>query len=388
MRLVLITLISICSLGLSAQGIDFFEGSWAEAIEEAKKQEKVIFVDAYAVWCGPCKMMSKNVFTDRSVGEFYNKNFINVKLDMERGEGLNFRKKYPVSAFPTLFYIDYNGEVVQKIRGALRSPEFIKAGKAALGKIDRSEEFAAAYEKGDRSPELIYAYIKALNQAGKSSLKITNDYLRDQEILTTEDNYKIIFEGTVEADSKIFELLIQYRTPIEAIFSKQLVEERIIEACEATADKAIEFRSERLLEEAIDKADKYADSYGKNFGAQARMKYYKDIDNPDEYLDAAKDYVKTLEKEDRESHFLLANVLVKAFENEKAALKLAEDLAETAAEGSDNYKYFLTYSSVLLRNGKKSKALDAAKKAEALVKASDDRSGQRVVARYMQQFGK
>ncbi len=386
MRLLIIAFFSFFTLNLQGQGINFFEGSWAEALKEAKKQEKVIFVDAYAVWCGPCKMMSNNVFTDKSVGDFYNDNFINVKLDMERGEGLSFRKKYPVSAFPTLFYIDYSGEVVQKIRGALQVSDFIKAGKAALSKIDRSGEFAEAYEKGERSPELVYNYIKALNQAGKSSLKITNDYLRSQDQLTTEDNYKIIYEGTVEADSKIFEWLIQYQKPIEAIFSKQLVGERIIKACEATADKAIEFRSEWLLEEAIEKAEEHAPDYGQVFAAQAKMKYYKETENAESFLSASKDYVKTLEKEDRESHILMASELIQVCKKNEDAAKFAEKLAAKAAKGSDNYNHLLAYSNILLYNGKKSKARNAAEKAATLAKAAGDRSGQMRVDRFLQQL--
>jgi thioredoxin-related protein len=386
MRLIIIAFFSLFSLGATAQGIDFFEGSWEEAIEAAKKQDKIIFVDAYAVWCGPCKRMSKNVFTDRSVGDFYNKNFINLKLDMERGEGLEFRRKYPVSAFPTLFYIDYTGEVVQKIRGALQVPAFIKAGKAALGKIDRSGVFAEAYEKGDRSPELIYSYVKALNQAGKPSIKITNDYLRSQDDLTSEENLKVIFEGAVEADSRIFGLLIDHQKAVENIFSRQLVEERILQACEATSLKAIEFRSERLLEEAIGKAMKHAPVYGKAFAAQAKMRYYKDTKDPKAYTDACEDYVKTLEKEDRQTHFLLASELAKLFSSEPKAMKLAEKLAGHAADGSDNYSYYLNYSSILLFNGKKSKALEAAKMAHELARAAQNFRDIKRVEKYLEQF--
>ena len=88
-----------------AQGMEFFHGTLEEAKAKAKEEGKPIFVDAYAVWCGPCKRMAKQVFTTPEAGAFYNANFVNMKLDMERGEGLKFRQKYPVSAFPTLYYI-------------------------------------------------------------------------------------------------------------------------------------------------------------------------------------------------------------------------------------------------------------------------------------------
>ena len=81
---------AILSFSIFAQGIQFSEGSWAEIKAKAKAEKKYIFVDAYAVWCGPCKWMAKEVFTDAKVGETYNKQFVSYKFDMEKGEGLDF----------------------------------------------------------------------------------------------------------------------------------------------------------------------------------------------------------------------------------------------------------------------------------------------------------
>lgn len=118
------------------KGIAFHEGSWNEALEKSREEEKPIFVDAYASWCGPCKWMTRNVFTDDEVGNYYNENFVNVKLDMEKGEGRNFAKKYGVSAYPTLLYLNSDGEVVHKVRGAKRVEGFIKEGKKANAHFD------------------------------------------------------------------------------------------------------------------------------------------------------------------------------------------------------------------------------------------------------------
>ena len=75
------------SLHAQKSSITFFDGSWSEALTKARTESKLIFVDAYTSWCGPCKLMSNKVFTDKKVGKFYNDNFINVKLDVEKGEG-------------------------------------------------------------------------------------------------------------------------------------------------------------------------------------------------------------------------------------------------------------------------------------------------------------
>ncbi len=119
-------------------GIKFFEGSWQQALEESKKQNKPIFVDAYAVWCGPCRWMSKNVFTQEDVGKFYNENFVNYKFDMEKGEGPVFARKYQVTAYPTLFYMDSEGVVRYRILGGRGPDDFILEGKKAVAQFTKS----------------------------------------------------------------------------------------------------------------------------------------------------------------------------------------------------------------------------------------------------------
>ena len=132
-----IIIILLYSVNSFAQGIEFFHGTWEEALQLAKTQDKIIFVDGFAKWCGPCKRMAATVFTDEKVGNFYNQNFINMKLDLEEGEGVKFRTKYPVSAFPTLFYIDADGKVVHSQRGALQVDPFVDWINYALHHIPR-----------------------------------------------------------------------------------------------------------------------------------------------------------------------------------------------------------------------------------------------------------
>ncbi|MDX2002628.1 MAG: thioredoxin family protein [Chitinophagales bacterium] len=117
---------------VSAQGIEFFQGTWEQAVEKAKKEKKIIFVDCYAVWCGPCKYMSNTVFPDPQVGEFYNKNFINYKYDMEKGDGPTFANTYNITAYPTLMYIDGTGKVIHRVLGGQYKDNFIAEGEKAL----------------------------------------------------------------------------------------------------------------------------------------------------------------------------------------------------------------------------------------------------------------
>ena len=111
------------------KGITFFEGTWQETLAQAQKEDKLIFLDAYANWCGPCKMMKKNVFTSTKVGDIFNEKFINVKMDMETEEGLALATLYRVSAYPSLFLIDHNGEVKKYAVGYYNVRKLIEFGE-------------------------------------------------------------------------------------------------------------------------------------------------------------------------------------------------------------------------------------------------------------------
>ena len=116
-------------------GIKFFEGSWEEALKKAKKENKIIFLDAYAAWCGPCKLMAKNTFTDEAVGEYFNEHFINFKMDMEKNaEGPRLSRKFALRAYPTLYFVDKNESLVHQDLGYKEPKDLIAAGEMALSK--------------------------------------------------------------------------------------------------------------------------------------------------------------------------------------------------------------------------------------------------------------
>lgn len=117
---------------ISAQGIQFFQGTWAEAKTKAKKDNKPIFVDVYAVWCGPCKYMTNSVFTQKAVGDYFNANYINLKIDAEKGEGREFASNNAVAAYPTLLFFDANAKTLLNNAGSLEADELITMGKSAL----------------------------------------------------------------------------------------------------------------------------------------------------------------------------------------------------------------------------------------------------------------
>lgn len=226
---------------LLAQGIEFFHGTYAEALEKAQKENKLVFMDAYAEWCGPCKRMAATTFKDEKVGKYFNDNFVNVKMDMEKGEGPGLQRKFDVSAYPTLLFINGKGEVVHRTMGGQGNDQILALAKTALSKMDNTKEFEKAYNEGKRDPELIANYVKALNRAGKPSLKVVNEYLQKAD-MNNPNTLKVIFEGTTQADSKVFDMLIKNKAAITTLYSDQQVKSKIQSACEKTLENAIEFR--------------------------------------------------------------------------------------------------------------------------------------------------
>lgn len=118
---------------LQAQGgINFERGTLDAARKKARVEHKLIFIDAYASWCGPCKAMNRDVFPDQSVGALFNANFINLKIDMEKGNGPDVARGYKVNAYPTLLFLDEDGKVVHRVEGYRDAAGMIKEGKKAL----------------------------------------------------------------------------------------------------------------------------------------------------------------------------------------------------------------------------------------------------------------
>lgn len=116
------------------KGIVFHQGNWSEALAIAKEENKLVFLDISASWCGPCRMLKSRTFTNPEVGIFYNANFINVEVDGEVGEGIDLARKYRIRGYPSLIFVNGNGDIVAKTAGYHNPQEFIELGKQVIRK--------------------------------------------------------------------------------------------------------------------------------------------------------------------------------------------------------------------------------------------------------------
>ncbi len=113
--------------------INFNKGNYQEILAKAKANHKKIFVDAYATWCGPCKELQRTTFKDPKAANYFNKNFVNMSIDVEKGEGVKLTKKWGITGLPTLIILDENGKVIDSHVGYVDGNGLIEFAKETTG---------------------------------------------------------------------------------------------------------------------------------------------------------------------------------------------------------------------------------------------------------------
>lgn len=124
---------SVTQQELPADTIRFLkDATFAQVIEQAKAANKPIFIDFYAPWCKPCKEMHKFVFTDPKAARFYNEHFLCFQVNVKEGEGSQLRNQFKVREYPTLVYLNSEGEEQLSSIGMIDARMLIEFGQDVL----------------------------------------------------------------------------------------------------------------------------------------------------------------------------------------------------------------------------------------------------------------
>jgi thioredoxin-related protein len=343
-------------------GIDFFKGSFEDAKDKARAEGKLIFVDAYAVWCGPCKRMSSVVFPKEEVGEVYNAIYVSMKIDMEKPMGRAFGQNYPVSAYPTLFYLDADGNILEKVVGGRSVEDFITLGKKFSSKASPGgKNYTKLYEEGDRSAETVYNFISKLNKSGKSSLNIVNEFLKSNPNFDTEWSVRILFEGTTESDSKIFDLFVKNQKELEKYYTKEEITERALEASRRTVLKAAEFEYPVLLQTAKEKVKTNFPKEYKSFQIEAELMYAAENQDSKAFIKHMNDVEKGIQSAERLR--IMVRVADVKFPNDITIRTKAISWLEKSLKQEESPETWLYLAKLYLKNENKSAASAAAQRA-------------------------
>ena len=365
----------ILSLSLSASKIEFRDLTFAEGLAMAKEENKPVFIDCYTTWCGPCKWMTANIFTEESVANYYNENYICLKIDMEKGEGIDIAKNYTIRAYPTLLYLNDNGEKLLVSVGANRDPQsYIDNGERAKDPEDNIPYFLANKEEHFEDPEFMSAYFQLMSTANMLNTEEVDRYfsmIAFQEWLS-EENWSILMNAPMALDNSTFQKILAN--------SESIKEEK--------GEKAIAFISNRVYQALGQKLyqasnDEDKDAFAASKAGFANSNYvdkdevifklslleYQKNKNWDQWSETVLMGVKEFYWDDASA---LNNVAWAAYENveNKELLSSAVKWAKRAIELDEAHHIIDTYAHLLAATGNREAALEQEVRALKLASAA------------------
>lgn len=304
MKKVLTTIfLSFTILSIYAQEINFEKGSWQETVAKAKAQSKPIFIDFFTTWCGPCKELEQKVYSKPEVIQKMNANFINFKIDAEKGEGPNLARKFDVSAYPFLVWADKNQNVLLTDAGYMPVNEFLKSVDNALNQYreGRLEDYETQYRAGKRDSNFLADFINKRHAMVMDSRELVEQYLLaiPASEQTSEKTLKLLSENTFTLNGKAIELLQN-----QVVFKKYG-----ISTLETVSTTMMEYFRNALRTKNLDLLERLAGLNLKLNPVEAgrqneryRMEFYKSTNNTPKYLETAQNladkYLMNVSKEE------------------------------------------------------------------------------------------
>ncbi len=348
-----------------AKGIKFIEGDWKQALERARQENKLIFMDCYTSWCGPCKQLAKNVFTDPDVANFFNEHFVNLKMDMEKGEGKNLKDRYEVKAYLTLFFINGQEKVEHCLVGApgvkdlLEQAQIVTAGKGLA-------YAQAEYQKGNRDPEFIQAYLTYLGNASldDEAEKVSLDYFAtlDKDNLKEKKYWDIFTKYVNDVDSDLFQYVYEHREEFYSIYGEAVVKRKIQNVWTIGANQFVNKEGDQMVldkkgfKRYVKRMEKAKVDGWKDIMASAEMANAEKIGDWKTYIDLGTERI----KQDKVSDLLLYNWGLRVNKQCKdKTLRLlaaqwfdeaAAKAAKKEAEGKNNMMSYRTYFEKLAKD--------------------------------------
>lgn len=234
--MVLLCLLFIARISYASE-ITFRDLTVEEALQEAKSQQKFVFVDLFAEWCRPCKWMEKEVFSADTVADFFNEHFISLRIDAEKQQ-LDFVDLMKVEAYPTMLFYEPKGRQVLRVEQAMNVNEFLELAHSLVNLNDYHD----AYSDKPKKQEHVFAYSNAMKWVNQGKAQgAARKYLVD----LSEKKY---------ADSLNWSMIQEFVKPWDRVLFPRVVKnERLIEARKEQFSAFMEVSMEQLLQKSIER---------------------------------------------------------------------------------------------------------------------------------------
>ena len=193
--------------GETGEGVRFQNLTFEEALRQAKAENKMVFLDFYTSWCGPCKMMNKTVFPLKSVGDYFNKRFVSMRMDAEK-EGKALAQRFEVNAYPTYFVINTDGSVYHKMIGGRTEVDLLADLERVLNDRTKTLPYMdSVYNSGNMPRGMYRDYIHAIAYIDQAKAKQLINELRGkigEDEKLHPDNWAVVENGAMGSDDYRF----------------------------------------------------------------------------------------------------------------------------------------------------------------------------------------
>jgi thioredoxin-related protein len=272
---VIVALFSAVALSAAESAVDFTPvTSWQQALDRAKEEKKYLFVDAYTDWCGWCKVMDKNTFTNDEVGDRMNEKFVSVKIEMETDWGIDVAMKYGVRGFPTFLVFSPEGVLVQRIVGYQPPEQFLVSLHNALDPVTQTPEPGRRVGSTPTWPVFLRnAFLKGKARKMPDSTTV-HLWLEAQKDWTTEEAWAVI--ATCESPTAD-QWVVKERKKLAGLYGQEAVDGRLNRMVYAVLEQATSTSNEATFQHAIGMLHEFSDA-GKDISGDSvawRLNFYK-----------------------------------------------------------------------------------------------------------------
>ena len=218
-------------------------------------ENKLIFIAVSTSWCRPCKEMENTVFRIDSIADYFNSKFINIKIDLEFGEGMILDSLYSINSLPAYLFIDSSGKMQHRTGGRMASTEFLSEAITANLFDKNLAYYKSIFSANKNDKVFLLKYIDVLKKSKLLTTSDANEVLAiyfskvNPEELLEQVNWSIFPSNASSFKSIHYKYLIANKQKFDSLYSKEVVDEKITNIISDTLDKI-------SLQEIVDK-EKY-----------------------------------------------------------------------------------------------------------------------------------